>query len=704
MRYCLVTVALALIGLPSPALADEAEGDTIVVTGVGSAYDADESSSGSKTRTPILDLPQSISVVTKEQITDQNVRTIADLVRLVPGTSAGQGEGHRDQINLRGNNTTADFFIDGLRDDAQYFRSFYNIERVEVLKGPNSMIFGRGGGGGVINRVTKGALMESTLASASAAVDSFGAWMLSADANLPVGTAAAFRLNAFYEQLSNHRDAFDGDRVGINPVIGAQLGKLQLQLGYEYVQDDRTIDRGIPSAFTGTIGAPAGPATAVRDSFFGVTGVNRGKVEAHVVNFRSRAELNDSLTVTAQALWADYDKAYANAFAATAISASGTIGFEAYRDLNKRRNFIGQANLEWRTRLGGLEHTILIGGEVTSQNSRNDRINGFFNPTLLTAANRRATVAVTNPLVIPPISFVSGASGNSNRSVTSDLSQVSAYVQDQIKLGDGFEVIAGLRYDRLRLAVTNKFSGAVVDQVDHLWSPRIGLVFKPAPNASFYLSRSKSYLPQSGDQFVTFDANFAALEPEIFDNLEAGVKWDIRSCLSATAAIYQLDRKNTRAAGPAAGTFVLTGSQRTRGIELSITGRITPHWQTSVGYAHTIAEISKTTSAAPAGRTVGQVPRHTLSLWNRYDLSRNIGFGVGLYHQSSSFASISNVSQLPAYTRIDAAIFAKLGKRIEAQLNFENVGNATYFPAAHNDNNISVGAPFNVRFSLSLKM
>ena len=709
MRSLVATSILALTAMASPALAAESgeasdEADTIVVTGARDSYHTPETSSATKTRTPILDVPQSISVVTSEQISDQNVRTIADLVHLIPGAAAAQGEGHRDQIVLRGNSSTADFFIDGLRDDAQYYRSFYNIDRVEAHKGPNAMIFGRGGGGGVINRVTKSALSATSLARGTASLDSFGSWTVSADVNAPLGSGFAARINAYYEELDNHRDAFGGHRLGINPVIGADLGKWQLQLGYEYVNDDRVIDRGIPSAFIGTLGAPSGPAAGLRDRFFGVSGVNQGKVEAHIVSFRSRAQLSDSVAFTAQALWANYDKIYTNAFAATAISAAGTLSIEAYRDPGTRRNAIAQANLEWKTRLAGMDHTLLIGGEFTHQFSDIERINGFFSPTVLTAANRRATVSLANPLVVPPISFVGGPAGNSNRKVSSTLSQVSGYVQDQIKLGAGFELIGGLRYDRLRLAVTNQFTGEVMERVDHLWSPRVGLVFKPVPQASLYLSRSRSFLPQSGDQFLTFDASFAALEPETFDNLEAGAKWDIKPTLSATFAIYRLDRGNTRATGPVPGTTVLTGGQRSEGIEFGLTGRLTQQWQVALGYAFTKAEISRTTTAAPAGRTVGQVPRHQFSLWNRYDISPQLGLGLGLYHQTKSFTSISNVSELPGYTRIDAALYATIAKGVEAQLNFENIGNASYFPTAHNDNNITTGAPFNVRFALSFKM
>jgi catecholate siderophore receptor len=706
MRISSVSSLLVMAFLASPTMAAESDDDsgTIVVTGVRETYHSSESDSATKTNTPILDIPQSISIITNEQISDQNIRSMADLAHLIPGVSAGQGEGHRDQITLRGNNSTADFFVDGLRDDAQYFRSFYNVDRVEALKGPNAMIFGRGGGGGVINRVTKSALISKTQFGATAAADRFGAWTVTADLNQPLSKNVAARLNGFYESLTTHRDAFRADRLGVNPVLGADLGNWQLQLGYEYVRDDRVIDRGIPSAFPGTLAAPAPPPPGLRDRHFGVRGVNKGLVEAHRVTFRSRAQLTDTLAFTAQALWAHYDKAYTNAFPATAISAARTIGIEAYRDLSNRSNFIAQANLEWKTHVAGMEHVILLGGEATRQNTQSERISGFFNPNILTAAGRRATITFADPLIIPPISFVSGPTGNNNRRTASDLSQASAYVQDQIRLGGGFELIGGLRFDRLLIKVTNRFNGAVMRRPDLLWSPRIGLVYKPVPHASLYLSRSKSYLPQSGDQFQTFDLNFAALKPEAFDNLEAGAKWDITPNLTATVAVYQLDRANTRATGPTPGTFVLTGEQRSKGVELGLTGAITPHWHATVGYAYTKATIRSATAAAPAGRSVAQVPRHQLSLWNRYDVSPKLGFGLGLYHQSKSFTTISNVTQLPSYTRLDAALFATLAPGVEAQINVENLANTPYYPAAHDDNNISTGAPRTARLSLAFKM
>jgi catecholate siderophore receptor len=714
-RFTSAALAIALI-TPGIVLADDGgdageAGDAIIVTGRVEGYRTVDTTSGTKTNTPILDVPQSISVVTSEQISDQSIRSIADLVHLFPGISAGQGEGHRDQITLRGNNSTADFFVDGLRDDVQYFRSFYNIERVEAHKGPNATIFGRGGGGGIINRITKGALVDQTLIAGEASIDTFGAWSVSSDLNVGIGPAA-LRLNAFYETLNNHRDAYEGDRYAVNPVIGAQIGeKIKLQLGYEYVKDSRVVDRGVPAAgilgtpAVGVLGNPTGPLRGFRDVFFGTEGVNQSEFEAHVVTFRTETELSDALKLSTQSLYGDYDKVYANVFSATAIGgtiAAPTLSFEAYRDPTKRKTTINQANLEWRANTGSIGHVILAGAEYTRQETANQRINGFFDGVALgqTSSDRRRVngIALGNIISVPTATFRAGAG---NRSVETDLKQVSAYVQDQISFGDSIDLIAGVRYDRLELGFTNVLTNTSFTRTDHLWSPRVGVVVKPAPQASVYASYTKSYLPQSGDQFLTLDASLATLAPEVFNNYEVGAKWDIKPNLSATVAVYRLDRANTRAT--VNNITVLTGSQRSSGLEIGLTGRIVPALQTTFGYAYTKAEISDTTAAAPAGRKIGQVPRHQISLWNRYDVSDRLGLGLGIYHQAKSFTTISNVTELPAYTRIDAAVFFKLVEGVEAQINVENLTDATYFPVAHNDANISTGAPINARFTLKAR-
>lgn len=686
-----LTVALACAAA-APALADEADDQagTIVVTGFPNAYVAPVGSTALGTDTPLLDTPQTVNVLTRQRLEDQALLTIADALRYVPGVTVGQGEGHRDQPTIRGNNTTADFFLDGLRDDVQYYRDFYNIDRLEILKGPNALTFGRGGGGGVINRVTKTPGAQA-FAAVDAAIDTDGSGRVGVDLNQPLSGVVAARFNAFYDKSKTHRDVFEAERYGINPTIAAKLGERgTIGVSYEYLNDERVVDRGIPSA-------NGRPLAGFRDSFFGDPTLNTSRLEAHIATLNGSYALTDTLTLKSRLLYGDYDKAYRNVFPATAVTA-GSLGIEAYSDTTQRRNLLSQTDLVWTVASGSVGHVILGGVELGRQDTDNERINGFFSAT---ANTLRVTVPLADRIVVPPVFF---RAGPGNRRVETQADTFGVYLQDQISIGERFEVVAGIRYDRFKVDFANTLTPAGFTRTDELWSPRLGLIFKPVPAASLYASYSRSYLPQSGDQFLSLDASTAALAPERFENYEIGAKWDITPRLNLTAALYRLDRTNSRAAGPVAGSIVLTGEQRSKGIELNLQGEIADNWQTSLGYALQDAEIRSTTTAAPAGRKVPQMPRHQIALWNRVDLSERLGVGLGIVHQSRSFAAITNAVVLPAYTRVDAALFVTLGGGFEAQANIENLFNTGYFPTAHNDANITPGRPTTGRFTVRKRL
>ena len=694
---------------PAPALAGEAgdsaealaaASEVIVVTGTREQYGVDTLRSATRTDTPLVDVPQAISVVTARQIEDQAMRSLADVLRYVPGAMIGQGEGHRDQITIRGNNSTADFFVDGLRDDIQYYRPLYNLQRVEVLRGPNAMIFGRGGGGGIVNRVTKTPLLQPLL-SGNAAATSFGGWQTELDLNQPVSSALSLRLNAVREEFASHRDLFEGRLIAANPAARLLLGPdTGIGLSYEYVDDERTVDRGIPSARAGTIADPALPLAGHRDTFFGSRDVNRTDFAAHIVRGTFEHMFAPELRLTTRLLYADYDKAYRNAFAATAVrpAAGGgqEVGFEAYGDAFQRENLFSQTDLVWRSATGGVSHTLLAGFEFGRQDTGNQRVNGFFGQA------RRVFVPVAERIALPAIEF-RGGGANGERGTQSRADIFAAYAQEQAEIGP-FELLAGIRYDRFAMRVDDRVAATAAARTDHLWSPRLGLVFHPVEDMSLYASYGRSFLPQSGDQFNSLDVTAAALEPERFDNYEIGAKWEPRSGFYLAAAAYRLDRANTRAVDPAdPRRIVQTGEQRSRGIEVEAVGQLNSSWQLSAGYAYQEAEITRTTQAAPAGRQVPQVPRHQAFVWTRYDFAPGIGAGLGVAHQSRSFASISNAVLLPAFTRVDAGLFFRLAEGVEAQLNVENLLDAGYFPTAHNDNNITTGAPRNVRATVRLR-
>ena len=660
--------------------ADPTTQTEIVVTGQRSEYGVGSTSTATKTNTDVRNIPQALTVISEAQIEDQGIRSIAELLTFVPGATPGTGESNRDQITLRGNNTTADFFIDGIRDDVQYFRDFYNVDRVEVLKGPNAMIFGRGGGGGIVNRVQKRSTLsnyrEGLLSS-----DSFGGIRLTGDLDQRLSGSAGVRINGLYENGDSFRRHVGLERYGINPTAGIVVGgATRIDVGYEYFHDRRTTDRGVPSI--------AGEPLEDHDkTFFGDPGQSFAKADVNIARFGLEHEFAPGVTLRNKTLYGHYDKFYQNVFPNGAVS-NGQVVLGAYNSQNDRRNLFSQTDLVWEGRLGPVDHTLLFGFELGRQKSRNHRQSG----TIQGLPGNR--VPVDDPTVDVDVVYASVGSDANNRT-TANVAAV--YVQEQLRPADWLEIVAGLRFDSFKLQVEDLRVGSTdFSRTDKLWSPRLGLILKPTDRLSLYSSYSRSYLPQSGDQFSGLTSVTDQLKPERFDNYELGAKWEPIDGLLATAAVYQLDRTNTQSPNPnPALPPILTGAQRSRGIELGLERSITDRWQVSAGYALQKAEIRERTNAcnpAVANCEVALVPRHSFSLWNRYDFNGRVGAGLGVIARSKSYASISNNVRLPGYARVDAAVFYKLPNGMEAQVNVENLFGADYFPTAHSDNNIAPGA------------
>jgi len=690
-----ISLAAALLASTTPAFAegdsiDGVEladaGEVIVVTGQRAEYGVRSTSTATKTPTDIKDIPQALTIISESQIEDQNLRSIADVMLYVPGASFGSGEGNRDTIVLRGNNSTADFFVDGIRDDVQYFRDFYNVDRIEVLRGSNAMIFGRGGGGGILNRVTKRSSLNA-YREFSASGDSEGGVRLTGDLDQPLGSGAGLRVNGVYENGDSFRHHVDLERYAINPVLGANVGSdTRIDLSYEYFHDRRTADRGVPAD-------GKRPLRSFDNIFFGDPDLSYAEADVHVGAFAIEHQFNDALTLRNRTLYGDYDKFYQNIYPSDLNEASRMVTLAAYHNRNDRRNLFSQTDLIWTGKLGGIDQTLLIGVEVGRQKSRNFRETGSFTP-------GQNLVGLDDPTVAVDVTFANVGSDANNRARAT---VAAAYFQDQIRLSPKFEIVAGLRFDSFKLKVDDFHGvGTEFSRKDDLLSPRLGLIFKPMPALSLYANYGRSYLPQSGDQFGGLTPTTEALKPERFDNIELGAKWEPIAGLLATAAVYQLDRTNTRATDPLnPGVTVLTGAQRSRGLELGLERSVSDRWQISAGYAWQKAKVTKATTACPSGECeVPLVPRHTFSLWNKYDVSDKLGLGLGVIARSKSFTSIGNSVRIPGYARVDGAAFYKLARGVDAQVNVENIFGADYFPTSNGDNNISPGAPRTLRATL----
>lgn len=654
-------------------------------------YLATRTSTATKTDTPLRDIPQSITVVPKELAKDQGSRDMRQALTYVPGIIVGQGEGHRDAPTIRGVSTTADFFTDGIRDDVQYFRDLYNIDVIEVLKGPNAMIFGRGGGGGVINRVTKKADGER-IYEVTTTYGSFDTKRVELDAGEAITPDAAIRLNAMYEDSGSYRDFLDMERYGINPKISFRPdADTKVHLAYEFYSDDRTVDRGIPSnSLTGK------PAKTDVSQFFGNPDESYMYFRGHVANAIVEHQFAPGLKVKNHTQYGNYEKFYQNVFANSAWNGtpSGTIALGAYNQITERETIFNQTDFTAKIDQGnGIRHTLLAGFEFGYQETDNQR-----DPN----SGNYAVPAV--PFADPVSSFVPAWGTNLGVLNHSELSLAGVYVQDQLAISRYVDLIGGIRFDRFDLEYTcskdpapgsGNCSVSNLDRVDNVWSPRAGIVFKPVEPLSLYVSYSKSFLPSSGDQFSNLSGGVTGtenLKPEEFLNKEIGFKWEVTPRLMFTGALFQLDRENQFVTLPDGVTVGQLGKTQTEGGELTLTGYLTEDWEVVAGYGYQTAEVL-VGSASTQGKEVALVPRHTFSLWNKYHFLPNWAAGVGVLSRSEMFANIDNTVTLPGFARVDAALFWDITENVKAQLNVENVFDTYYYSTAHNNNNITPGSP-----------
>ena len=676
--------------LPEVKVKDQAERADGPVTG----YNATRSSTFTRTDTPLKEVPASVSVVPAQVMKDAGMQSLGDVFRYVPGVLMHQGEGNRDQIVLRGNSTTADFYVDGVRDDAQVFRDLYNLERVEILKGPAGMAFGRGGAGGVVNRVTRKPEFGH-VGEANVTIGGYNQFRGTLDYGNKLGDRVAWRLNAMYENSGSFRDGFNLERYALNPTVTVALtAQTALTLGYEHLWDYRTADRGFPSF-------NRAPFNGDPSTFFGnpdqshARNVVDGAYAILDHDFGGGMQLRNTFRATR------YDKYYQNVFPGSAVDAAGNLTLSAYNNANKRTNFFNQTDLIKKLSAGGIEHTLLAGVELGHQNSDNRRNTGFFGPAGTAIG---AVVPAANPFAVATAFRPNGTDADNN--VKADIAAV--YVQDQIAFSPHWKMIVGLRYDHFKVDFDDRRTttpAVDLSRADNAFSPRVGLIWTPTAASAYYVSYSYAVLP-SGEQ-LNLASNTADLAPEKAKNYEVGARWDLLPRLTLSTAVFRLARDEVRVDDPLRpGFFVKTGQQRTDGFEIGLQGQVSRYWQIYGGYAHldgrVINPVASGAAVIPAGNKIGLVPENTLSLWNKVDIAAGWSAGVGLIYQGESFTSFNNTVKLPGFTRVDGAVFYTLaGGKTRLALNVENIFDRKYFPTVDGDNNISPGAPRNARLTLS---
>lgn len=682
-------IALSFSTLASAAPEAPAVLDKVEVKGFPFRYQASAPTSAMKTETALKDTPQAVTVVTDQQIKDQALHGMADVVRYVPGVGMAQGEGHRDAPVMRGNTSTGDFFTDGVRDDVPYFRDLYNVDQVEILKGPNAMIFGRDGSGGVINRVSKQADGRD-ISALSLQIGSHDFYRVQADIGNAANDTLAYRVNAMAENAGSFRNGVQRELRGLAPSLAIGLGdSTRMVLSAELFDDQRTVDRGIPS-YLGK------PLATERARFFGNSNDSFATTDVASVDMLIEHDL-DGAVLRNRTRVANYDKFYQNVFPGAVNAAGTTVSISAYNNQTDRTNVFNQTDFIKDIVRGEVTHRVLIGAELGRQDTQNFRETGYFGAPNSTQTSE--TVSISNPIALLPISFRQNSSDADNTGVAKT---AALYVQDQIHIGDKWQLIAGLRFDHFAMDFTNNRTGSRIEVSDNTVSPRAGVIYQASKTLSLYASYAESFVPRAGDQLSSLTLSNASLKPEAFNNREAGLKWQITDGLFTSLAVYQLQRSNIAISDPNnVGQSLLVDGQRSQGLEWEIGGNIAKNLQILAGYAYQQAEITRTLATSlPKGTQLPLVPEHSAFIWGRWDINTQWGLGLGLNSQSAVYASTSNAVKLPGFTRIDAALYFKQNDALKWQLNIENLGDKTYFASAHNDNNITVGTPRHASLSL----
>lgn len=637
------------------------------------AYQAVAATSATRINAPLRDIPQTVNVVTEALIEDQGARSLQDTLQNVPGVSFHIGDGQRDQVYIRGFDAIGDQYVDGLRDDGLYYRDLSNVERVEVVKGPAAVLYGRGSSGGIINRVTKKPGRDAVRA-VELTVGSQDEKRATFDVGGSVNEVADFRIAGAVERSGSFRQGGFVERENIAPSLALRLSSdTRLLIQAEKLRDRRVTDMGIP-AFQGR------PVDVPRSTYYGTANAGRDDYsEANVTSGRISLDhrINDSLSLRNHFGTYAYELDRQNTFAATVNEAARTASLLHGATDRRDKGWFNQLELSQNLGTDGMRHQLLYGLEMGRQEKDFQSWNW----------NVRPTVGLFTP-VLPSLAAFGNAVLANNNLATMDVTSV--YVQDLVTLSAQWKALVGLRRDEFRQQVRDRMAGqADRERTDGEWSPRAGVVFQPSDWQAWYLSYSRSFQP-SGET-LAFTSAQAQMAPEETRNLEVGTKLDfLDGRVSATAAVFELERSNIKNTDPVSKVLVAVGTQRTRGAELTLAGEIAKGWQLSAGYAYLDALVTHSVAVqngvALLGTRAALTPRHSANVWLMHELGHGFSLGGGLRHAGERYASPDNLVTLEEYAVADAALMYKT-QAYDLALNVKNLTDKAYFVSGHGASN-----------------
>lgn len=656
-------------------------------TSIREEYMRDMSTVGGKVPTAIRDIPQTVTVIDKAVMQAQGATSFADALRNSPAITLGGAEGGQigNNINLRGFNARTDIYLDGFRDRGQYYRDTFDLDAIEVLEGPSSMLFGRGSTGGVINQVSKQANLKP-LNEVSGTIGTNDRYRGSFDFNHPLSDTAAFRINGFGQDIHTTRDVLYNQDWGVAPTLKLGIGTPTEITLSALVQHNRDM------ADYGTVGFNGNPLPISKNQFYGLT-TDRTVQDVVSVTAKIEHKVDDSLKITNQTNYSRYSiNAIETSSHAVGISngkggfttlpTGPTPGLPSYsldqlsvqlqshdRQITDTALF-NQTDVVKKFDTGPIKHTLIAGAELGRDTYENQ-------------AYLRTGAGQTSGFLgwIPANSTAYLASLPNVTTSTGNLAQGSAetvafYANDTIELNKQWKIIGGLRWDRYKAQLSNTTSApGYATQTVNYTSVRTGVIYQPSEAQSYYFSYGTSFNPSL--ETLTVTNNTQALRPETNESFEVGSKWNLfDDNLSINTALFQVTKNNARTQTGTSGEYSNAGKVRIRGAEVSATGHITSNWQVMGGYMFLNSQVVQANDGTQ-GNVLANTPRHSLTLWSTYTLG-HWEVGGGMNYMSMRYAANTNLIRVGGYTRWDATV-AYHQPKYDIRFNLLNVFNKTYW-------------------------
>jgi iron complex outermembrane receptor protein len=683
-------LVLALTAAPdSQATAEDIEVVATQIT-LENSYFVPDASIGTGLETPLLDIPQSVQVIPEQLLQDRNVTELERALETVPGVSSTGQRGTSafgPGILIRGFEVRESIFRDGIPYTSLAPIDTSDIERIEVLKGPASVLFGQGEPGGSINLVSKKPLADPYYA-ADISIGSFDSYRADIDLSGPIDTekTVKYRLNVSYENYGSFRDFVGGERWVVSPILSWNITPQTTWNIYgQYVTNRETIDEGIVAIGTGIADVPR--SRFLNEEF------GNFEQDQFLLGYSLRHEFNDNLLFRHALQYLQYNPIRYSPLFDSFDEETGILNrFEYYAGGSYQR-FFTNAELVGTFNTGSIKHQVLFGLEYRNNTETPEfQFSNFFAP--IDIFN---PIYTNTPYLIAPEFFRND-----------QVKRFALYLQDQVDLLPNLKLLAGFRYDYVNQFRTtqsldeprNEFS-----QTDNQISPRVGIIYQPIPTVSLYASYTTSFAPSFAARLNADDSTF---DPETGEQFEVGIKADLTDTISLTFSAFDIKKQNIAVTDPNNPLFsIQTGEQTSRGIELFLSGEVLPGWNIVAGYSYLDAFVSQDTTDIVDNR-LDNVPANQFSLWTTYEIQegslKGLGFGLGLFYVDQRQGDLDNTFFLPSYFRTDAALFYRQ-ENWQVQLNVENLFDVEYFPSASYGSRLGVnpGGPFAVVGKISVK-